>query len=187
MITIIAIIFGWFLFVKAIKGIVRRNHRKREARAEVALQREIDRLRRLEEADHADIIQVQMEQIRAAKEAERIAREQARQAEILRKHEERIAKLEYRMSKAEDDILYLTETVETLETLRHPLAMELQKQKNQRWKNQKNGIEDARLDKSIADLTKKVIQYDSKIHSARQKISKAEFDKAEAERQLSAA
>ena len=194
MITILFVTFCFYLLAELVKQGAARKARKREmarqARIAEEMRKDREERRRIAEENK----RIAAEQIRQAKEQARLEQEQRkqqaeqeRQAAMLQRHEERISKLEYRVQTAEENILFLTDTIETLETLRHPLAMELQRLKNQRKKNQYNGIEDTRIDRSITTLTKQVMQYDSKIHSARQKISKAEYDKAEAERQLSAA
>jgi len=91
MITIIAIVFVLYLLAEAFKSAVRNSQRKREARAEAALQREIDRLYQLESSDHTAIIQVQ--------------EEQKRQAEAVRKLEKRVSDLEFKKEQAEADII----------------------------------------------------------------------------------
>ncbi len=201
MLTIIFITFCFYLIAELVKQGSARKAQKREMARQAQIEAEMRRDREQREriareqkeqreamiAYEKEMRRLHLEQIREEKERQRLEAEQARQAAMLQRHEERISKLEYRVQTAEENILFLTDTIETLETLRHPLAMELQRLKNQRKKNQYNGIEDTRIDKSITTLTKQVMQYDNKIHSARQKISKAEHDKAEAERQLSAA
>ena len=82
MITIIVIVFVLYLLAEAFKNTIRNSQRKREARAEAALQREIDRLYQLEASDYTAIIQVQ--------------EEQKRQAEAVRKLEKRVSDLEFK-------------------------------------------------------------------------------------------
>ena len=187
MIAIITIIFGWFLFIKIIKGTIRRGQERREAKAAAALQREIDRIAKLEAEGNAEqermrqeLLQVQMEQIRAAKEAERIAkeqerqaREQAKQATILLKHEQRIANLEYRMQRAEADIEHWKETVGNLYALRDVAMNELEQAING-GKNQ-------------TKYQKQIITLDNQIHSAETRLAKAKYTKAKAEQESQAA
>ena len=102
----------------------------------------------------------------------RIAKEQARQAEQLAKHEERIAQLEFRMTQAEADIAAETERIASLYALMDIAEAE----------------QAAAVPGSKTDIRaqKQIISYQSAIHAAEKRKAKAEFTKQTAQQKLSA-
>lgn len=189
---ITVVLFAWIL-----SAIIRTADDKRKA----ARQRKAEAMRR---AEAARIRQEWKEQQAAAKAetARIIALEKARieqekwnwkQEELnrkyeekLAKHDEEISKLKTRLDKAEADILFLQEDIETLENLRHPKAMELHNLMNLKVKDDYRGISNPARDAKIEKLTKAVRQYDKQIHSAKQKIRDAECTKSTIEAKLAA-
>ena len=115
----------------------------------------------------------------------------AKQEEINRKQEEKNKKMEAdimnlrtRIEKAEADIAFLQEDIETLSDLRHPVAMELHNLKSQKVRDDYRGIGNPARDAKIEKLTKQVRQYDKQIHAAQQKIRTAESAKEIAEMKI---
>ena len=125
MITIITIIFLFYLVAELVKQGAANKARKREA----ARQREVDRLKALRDADQKErerlreevlrhdleIVQLQREQIQAAKEQARLAKEQEKLAAEQRKQAEQIAKLTHRIEQAEEDILQWENQIDQLQ------------------------------------------------------------------------
>ena len=120
----------------------------------------------------ARLIALEREQLRQRREQEKLYAEQARQAEVLRKHESRIADLEDRMAQAESDIAHWGETVASLYAL---LDIELAEQAGA-------------MPGSKTDIKcqKRVITLRNQIHAAETRVNKAKSVKRNAERELSA-
>lgn len=116
--------------------------------------------------------EIMREQERQYKEVERLAREQERQAAQLEKHEERIAKLEFRMEQAERDIEHWNEHLANLYAM---LDYEMAQQEA----TVPGGREYAKRQNKIITLT-------NKVHTAENRLAKAEFEKTQAEKTLSA-
>ena len=108
----------------------------------------------------------------------------AKQEEKNRKMEADIMNLRTRIEKAEADIAFLQEDIETLSDLRHPVAMELHNLKSQKVRDDYRGIGNPARDAKIEKLTKQVRQYDKQIHAAQQKIRTAESAKEIAEMKI---
>ena len=116
--------------------------------------------------------EIMREQERQYKEVERLAREQEKQAAQLAKHEERIAKLEFRMKQAERDIEHWNEHLANLYAM---LDYEMAQQEA----TVPGGKEYAKRQNKIISLT-------NRVHTAENKLAKAEYEKAQAEKTLSA-
>lgn len=105
-------------------------------------------------------------------EQERIAKEQERQAVILAKHEEQIAKLTFRMERAEHDIDALTERLQNLCA------------KRDNYMAQQAAC--TPMSKDWDKWQTKIISLDNQIHSAEARLAKAEFIREQAQQKLSA-
>lgn len=177
MITILAIVFCWFLVVKAIKGAVAHSRQKQAARAEAAMNREIDRLNRLmgdgvaeRERIRQDVLRHDLEIVKIQKMERKLAEEQARQAAVLARHEEDIRKLNFTVAQFVEDIDYLKEHIGNLYALRD-IAM--------------NELEQAIVGgRNHSKYQKQVISLDKQIHTAEMKLSKAQFNLGEAKHKL---
>ena len=118
------------------------------------------------------MVALEREQARQAKEQERIAKEQARQAAQLAKHEEQIAKLTFRMERAEQDIEYLDERMRNLMAKRDNYM-----------------VQQAACTPMSKDWDKwqtKIISLDNQIHSAESRMANARFTREQAKAKLSA-
>ena len=111
------------------------------------------------------------------REQMRLREEQARQAQVLEKHEawlvrhdEEIEKLKFKVSQAESDIAHLKEHVGDLYGLLDAVQVEL----DQAIIGGKTQIK----------LQKQAITLKNQIHAAESKLAKAQFSKHEAERKM---
>lgn len=130
-------------------------------------------LKRLEEAR---VIERQAELERGqkalAREQMRLAKEQEKQAEQLAKHEKRLADLEFRMSQAESDIEFLNDRIAQLDSQRDLLML------------QQSGTVPG--GKEHTKYQTKITRIENQIHTAENKLSKAQHIKAMVQRELSA-
>ena len=119
-------------------------------------------------------------QIARIKEEKRIAaleKEQMRQAKelekheaMLKKHDEEIAKLNFKVEQATSDIEYFTEQISSLYAL-------LDIAENQRMM----AVPGSKADETAQ---KKIVSLNNRIRTAEKKLDKAKFDKEQAERKL---
>ena len=130
------------------------------------------RIRNAQAQQAAQMARLAKEQATQAKEQARLRREQERQAVQLQRHEEQLAKLEFRMEQAEADIAHWNEQLSALYTMLDYERME----------------QDACVagGKEYVKHQKKIIMLTNQIHTAETKLSKAEFNKAQAEQRLNA-
>ena len=172
MITIIVIVFVLYLLAEAFKGAARRSQRKREARAEAALQREIDRLYQLEASDYTAIIQVQ--------------EEQKRQAEAVRKLEKRVSDLEFKKEQAEADIL--GEQIKLDHYTARLSAYDEQIEKIDRdieYYQLANKVDaEAKARKDRAKIEDNIFKLENQVRACEKRMSKAEHIRKQAEREL---
>ena len=119
------------------------------------------------------MVALEREQARQAKEQERIAKEQERQAAQLAKHEKRLADLEYRVSQAESDIEFLNDRIAQLDAQRDYLLLQ-----------QSGTIPGG---KEHTKYQAKIISIENQIHTAENKLSKAQHTKAMAQREMEVA
>ena len=107
-----------------------------------------------------------------AKEMARITKEQERQARQIAKHEEQIAKLEFRMSEAERTIDHYTPLYNTLKRQYDELLAKVT------YYESKNLM--------CGGMKKDLAKVGNQLFTIESKLRKAEFDRDEAERKLSA-
>lgn len=183
LIVLVAIIWGASALVRAAKE----NKRRRE---EAARSDQIKRMQREYQRQRAESaewtrkqIEMEREQMRIAKEQERerkereaadanLAREQERQAALLEKHEKRIADLEFRMSQAESDIEFLKDRIAQLDAQRDYLLL-------QQYGTVPGGKEHTKYQA-------KIISIENQIHTAENKLSKAQHTRDMAKKEIEA-
>jgi len=189
---VILLIIVLALTVWAILAIRKRSKKAqaRRAEAERRTREELARMRKEASAEAARMREVIREQQRQAKEQER-------QAEMLEKHEAQINGLLFRIEQAEAIIAHHSEMLETLKAQRKTAQADLDKVKHDLFVLQYMA-DRASKDKDRAELTKqaqtlsrqkttlenRVLTLNGKIFTSEQKIGKARFDKAEAERKI---
>ena len=146
------------------KQIARLNAENARRKAEAARIREEFRIRQAEaKAEVQRMVAIEREQMRLAKES-------AKHEEMLLKHEEEIEKLKFRMEQAESDIEHWTEQLGNLYAL-------LDIEQNAQIASVPGSAQDAKHQRKIITLT-------NQIHTAENRIAKAKFAKAEAERKI---
>lgn len=129
-------------------------------------------------ASNADIIaycrkldrQRKQEAERIARDLDRVAKEQARQAAVLKKHEEMIRKNTFKLEQAEADIAYLTDYWLNLCAL-------LDIEQNE----QAGAIPGSKTD---VRCQRKILTLSNQIHSVELRLAKAKYNKSEAELRL---
>ena len=154
---------------------------------EAARQKEIDRQRREQAARSAELARMTAEwkqrQAEAKLETARLialereqmrqAKEQERQAAQLEKHEKRLADLEFRMAQAESDIEFLNDRIAQLDAQRDYLLL------------QQSGTVPG--GKEHTKYQTKIVSIESQIHTAENRLNKAQHTKAMAQREMEAA
>jgi chromosome segregation ATPase len=172
-ILIIAIIWGASALARAAKETKAERERERLRREQAARSAELARMtaewkQRQAEAkiETARLIAVEREQMRLAKEQEK-------QAAQLAKHEKRLADLEYRVSQAESDIEFLNDRIAQLDAQRDYLLLQ-----------QSGTIPGG---KEHTKYQTKIISIDNQIHTAENKLNKAQHIKAMAQREMEVA
>ena len=172
MIIIIAIVFVLYLLAAAFKNTIRNNQRKREARAEAALQREIDRLYQLEASDHTAIIQVQ--------------EEQKRQAEAVRKLEKRVSDLEFKKEQAEADILGEQSKLNHYTARLSAYDEQIEKiDRDIEYYQLANKVDaEAKARKDRAKIEENIFKLENQVRACEKRMSKAEHIRKQAEREL---
>lgn len=180
------VILGWI--ASALVRTADKRSRERHYAAARNMERSFDYRLREAEIETKRILaesKAETERIIALEKA-RIEQEKwnAKQEEKNRKMEADIMNLRTRIEKAEADIAFLQEDIETLSDLRHPVAMELHNLKSQKVRDDYRGIGNPARDAKIEKLTKQVRQYDKQIHAAQQKIRTAESAKEIAEMKI---
>ena len=172
MITIIVIVFVLYLLAEAFKGAARRSQRKREARAEAALQREIDRLYQLEASDYTAIIQVQ--------------EEQKRQAEAVRKLEKRVSDLEFKKEQAEADILGEQSKLDHYTARLSAYDEQIEKiDRDIEYYQLANKVDaEAKARKDRAKIEDNIFKLENQVRACEKRMSKAEHIRKQAEREL---
>ena len=165
-IVLVATLYG-------ISAVIRLAQQKKQAeqiahikQVQEAAKEETKRQKQEAEAEYRRIVELEHEQLR-------IRKEQERQAEILRKHDEEIAKLQYKLSASESDIEHWKVQIGNLYALLDVAQNELE-QSIIGGKNQ-------------AKYQKQVITLGNQIHAAEQRLSKAEFERDNAQKKLSVA
>jgi hypothetical protein len=181
--TIILIIFciwGVSALERASKEAARQKEIERQRREQAARSAELARMtaewkqRQAEaKAETARLIAVEREQMRQAREQEKLAKEQEKQAAQLAKHEKRLADLEYRVSQAESDIEFLNDRIAQLDAQRDYLLL------------QQSGTVPG--GKEHTKYQTKIISIDNQIHTAENKLSKAQHIKTMAKKEIETA
>lgn len=200
MITILAIIFAWFLLVEIIKGIAGNKQRKRTARAGAMRQREIEQLRKAQEEDAAEhermrkellrqnleIVQVQKEQIQAAKERAKLEAEQAKQAEILAKHEKRISALEMKIEQADYDIGIEEENLDRYADKLRRLDKDLAHAEFEikSWTDQRHLANVAKAEEKRDKIKDSIYVWEDRVRKAEKRMAKARRTKEMLETEL---
>ena len=141
------------LIIWAIVALVQRKKKKRE---QARIRAEMARMRAKTKATSARVSAVE--------------KEQEKHAAMLKKHEEEIAKLKFRMAQAESDIEHFTEQLGNLYAL-------LDIEEMARSSAVPGSAEDAKHQRKIITLT-------NQIHTAETRLEKAKFNKEQAERKI---
>lgn len=168
MTTILIIIGIAFLLSEFGKGakakrIKREQERIREEQARI--KEEQRRQREWAKAETARRIAIEREQMAQRKEQER-------QAKTIADHEERIAKAEQTIAQTTADIDFLRDRIAQLDTL-----LDLEKLE------QVGAIPGSKTD---IKCQKRIMTLENQIHSAEQRLSKAQYNRANAQRKLTA-
>jgi chromosome segregation ATPase len=173
LILIIFCIWGASALVRASKEVKAERERERLRREQAARSAELARMtaewkQRQAEAkiETARLIAVEREQMRLAKEQEK-------QAAQLAKHEKRLADLEFRMSQAESDIEFFNGRIAQLDAQRDYLLLQ-----------QSGTIPGG---KEHTKYQTKIISIENQIHTAENKLNKAQHTKAMAQREMEVA
>ena len=135
-------------------------------KVQAAAQEETKRQKAEAAAEYQRVVELEMEQVRQSKELEK-------HEAWLKKHDEEIAKLQYKLSSAESDIEHWKVQIGNLYALLDVAQNELE-QSILGGKNQ-------------AKYQKQVITLGNQIHAAEQRLSKAEFERDNAQRKLEVA
>lgn len=173
LILIIFCIWGASALIRASKEVKAERERERLRREQAARSAELARMtaewkqRQAEaKAETARLIAVEREQMRQAREQEKLAAQ-------LAKHEKRLADLEYRVSQAESDIEFLNDRIAQLDAQRDYLLLQ-----------QSGTIPGG---KEHTKYQTKIISIDNQIHTAENKLNKAQHIKAMAQREMEVA
>ena len=180
MITILSIVFGFYVLAEILKSSSAKKARRREAERQARINAEIQREREeririveeqrrvaAEQREHAKAL------VELAKEQRRQAAEQEKQRVILAKHEKRISELEFKMDKAIKDEEHWKEQVGNLYALLDMAQNELQ----QAIIGGKNQMK----------YQKQIITLNNQIHAAEARYDNAKQDKTMLKRELEAA
>ena len=180
MITILSIVFGFYVLAEVLKNASAKKARHREAERQARINAEIQREREeqiriveeqrrvaAEQREHAKAL------VELAKEQRRQAAEQEKQRVLLAKHEKRISELEFKMDKAIKDEEHWKEQVGNLYALLDMAQNELQ----QAIIGGKNQMK----------YQKQIITLNNQIHAAEARYDKAKQDKAMLKREMEAA
>ena len=170
--VICIVLISWF-----VSALIRSSEAKKQAKrmakikAEQTRQKEEIRQQREEAREWArQQVEMQREQIRLAKEQERQAREIEKHEAWLVKHDAEISALQFKVGKAESDIAHWKEQIGNLYALLDIAQAEM---------------ESALVGGKIqTKYQKQVISLNNQIHTAEQRLNKAQFDKDCAERKL---
>ena len=180
MITILSIVFGFYVMAEVLKNASAKKARRREAERQARINAEIQREREERIRIVEEQRRVAAEQREHTKALIELAREQARQAAeqekqrvLLAKHEKRISELEFKMDKAIKDEEHWKEQVGNLYALLDMAENELQ----QAIIGGKNQMK----------YQKQIITLNNQIHAAEARYDKAKQDKTMLKRELEAA
>jgi len=159
--VLMMVILAW-----ATSAIVRKADRKRQAKYEAAQrayrQQQLEEQRRIRELTRA--------QEKETRERIRLAKEVAKHDAMLKKHEEEIAKLKFRMDQACEDIGFLRDKITRLNKIAAYEEEERDKATPQSAEYQKH--------------ERKVLALENQIRTANRQLEKAYNTRAEAERKL---
>ena len=155
-----------------ISAIVRYDQAKKQnaqiahiKQVQAAAQEETKRQKAEAAAEYQRVVELETEQVRQAKELEK-------HEAWLKKHDEEIAKLRHKLTSAESDIAHWSEQIGNLYAL---LDIE--------QANQASALPGSKTD---IKAQKSIITLTNQIHAAEQRLSKAEFERDNAQRKLSA-
>lgn len=129
-------------------------------------------MRDLEREQRRQARDAEMERVRQAAEIERIAKEQEKQAAQLAKHEEQMAKFEFRLSEAERTIEHYKPLYDTLKRQYDELTAKV------KYYESRNLM--------CGGMKKDLVKVGNQLFTIETKLRKAEFNRDEAERKLSA-
>ena len=176
-ILIIAVIWGVSALARAAKEAKRQREAERQRREAAARSAELARMtaewkQRQAEAkiETARLIALEREAMRQREVERKQAEWNARQEEINRKHDEQIAKLEFRLSTAESDIAHWNEQIAALYAILDMEQLELAGTVNGSKEQMKH--------------QKKIITLNNQIHAAENRLNKAKFEKSFCEDKL---
>lgn len=166
----VIIILGITLW--AVSAMTRALNEQRKARKIERLREEQTRLRNEHNAMIRRQLAMEREQERARKEEEKLVKEQAKQAAQLAKHEKRISDLEYKMEQAERDMDFLRDRIAQLDAQRDNYLL-----------LQAGTVPGG---KEHTKYQNKIVLIDNQIHTAENKLAKAQHTHKQAARELSA-
>lgn len=180
MITILSIVFGFYVLAEILKSSsakkARRREQERQARIDEEVRREREERMRIveeqkrvaaEQREHAKAL------VELAKEQRRQQAEQERQSALLAKHEKRISELEFKMDQAIKNEEHWKQQVGNLYALLDMAENELQ----QAIIGGKNQMK----------YQKQIITLNNQIHAAEARYDKAKQDKTMLRRELEVA
>ena len=180
MITILSVVFGFYVLAEVLKNASAKKARRREAERQARINAEIQREREERSRIVEEQRRIAAEQMEHTKALVELAREQARQAAeqekhrvLLAKHEKRISELEFKMDKAIKDEEHWKEQVGNLYALLDMAQNELQ----QAIIGGKNQMK----------YQKQIITLNNQIHAAEARYDKAKQDKTMLKREMEAA
>lgn len=173
LIIIIATIWGISALISHSKQARLAKEQMRQREAQARLLREQRAYAQEQREETARLIALEKARQAQEKMNEKFEREQARQAEAIRKHEERLFKLEQRMASAESELAFNREQRDRLFKLLD--------------------IEERERDGAIPESAtwqkhqRKVISLENQIHTVQKRIDKAQADRLFCEKQMEVA
>ena len=166
LIIIIAVIWSASALIHSAREKRAREQAQRIANEQARIKREMREMKQRANEEVAARIALEREQMRQAKEQER-------QAAQLEKHEKRLADLEFRMAQAESDIEFLNDRIAQLDAQRDYLLL------------QQSGTVPG--GKEHTKYQTKIVSIESQIHTAENRLNKAQHTKAMAQREMEVA
>ena len=162
-------------------------HKSKKQKREALRRAELDRRTKEQIARIRANAKVEAQRMRAVvAEQQKQAKEQARQAAILAKHEEEIEKLKFRMEQAEADILAEQNKLDHYTARLSALDEELAKINSDieyyQLANKVDAEKKAKAEK--AKIEDKIFSFEEKVRACEKRMSKAVFVKEQAERKI---
>ena len=149
---------------------------------------EIAKIKKTQAEQQRREIELMREQMRQRREQERLAKEQEKQAAQLAKHEAEIAKLNFRMQEAESTILFEQKRLDNLTGQLSALDDQIAKLDiDIKYAELAHEVDKGNRAKTNKErVQKKIFSLEEKVYASERRIAKAQFDKEQAQRKLSA-